>query len=32
MGLPVIIDTDVGTDVDDMWALAFALRLSLIHI
>ena len=32
MGLPVIIDTDVGTDVDDMWALAFALRCPELDI
>ncbi len=24
--IPVIIDTDIGFDVDDVWALAFALR------
>jgi inosine-uridine nucleoside N-ribohydrolase len=23
---PVVIDTDIGTDIDDTWALAFALR------
>ena len=32
MGIPVIIDTDVGTDVDDMWALAFALRCPELDI
>ena len=32
MSLPVIIDTDVGTDVDDMWALAFALRCPELDI
>lgn len=24
--IPVIIDTDIGSDIDDMWALAFALK------
>jgi inosine-uridine nucleoside N-ribohydrolase len=23
---PVVVDTDIGTDIDDTWALAFALR------
>ncbi len=32
MGIPVIIDTDIGTDVDDMWALAFALRCPELDI
>ena len=26
MGIPVIVDTDIGHDVDDVWALAFLLR------
>lgn len=26
MAIPVILDTDIGTDVDDVWALAFLLR------
>lgn len=26
MGIPVILDTDIGFDVDDVWALAFLLR------
>ncbi|MBL6903932.1 MAG: nucleoside hydrolase [Candidatus Azotimanducaceae bacterium] len=26
MGRPVILDTDIGFDVDDVWALAFMLR------
>lgn len=26
MGIPVILDTDIGLDVDDVWALAFLLR------
>lgn len=26
MPIPVILDTDIGTDVDDVWALAFLLR------
>ena len=32
MGISVIIDTDIGTDVDDMWALAFALRCPELDI
>ncbi len=26
MGIPVILDTDIGFDVDDVWALVFLLR------
>ena len=26
MAIPVIFDTDIGSDIDDTWALAFALR------
>jgi inosine-uridine nucleoside N-ribohydrolase len=26
VGIPVILDTDIGFDVDDVWALAFLLR------
>ena len=26
MSIPVILDTDIGMDVDDVWALAFLLR------
>jgi inosine-uridine nucleoside N-ribohydrolase len=26
LGIPVILDTDIGFDVDDVWALAFALN------
>lgn len=26
MGIPTILDTDIGMDVDDVWALAFLLR------
>ncbi|HAL43210.1 MAG TPA: nucleoside hydrolase, partial [Gammaproteobacteria bacterium] len=26
MTIPVILDTDIGFDVDDVWALAFLLR------
>lgn len=26
MAIPVVIDTDIGTDIDDTWALALALR------
>ncbi len=26
MGIPVILDTDIGFDVDDVWALAFMLK------
>ena len=32
MAIPVIIDTDIGFDVDDVWALAFALQCSEIDI
>ena len=28
MPIPVILDTDIGTDVDDVWALAFFIALS----
>jgi len=30
--VPVIIDTDIGFDVDDVWALAFALRCPELDI
>lgn len=30
--IPVIIDTDVGDDIDDIWALAMALRLPQLDI
>jgi hypothetical protein len=26
MPVPVILDTDIGSDIDDTWALAFLLR------
>jgi len=26
MPVPVIFDTDIGSDIDDTWALAFLLR------
>ena len=26
MGIPVVLDTDIGLDVDDVWALALLLR------
>jgi inosine-uridine nucleoside N-ribohydrolase len=26
MAKPVVLDTDIGLDVDDVWALAFLLR------
>ena len=26
MAIPVILDTDIGLDVDDVWALVFLLR------
>lgn len=32
MALPVVIDTDIGTDIDDSWALAFALRCPELDI
>lgn len=32
MSIPVILDTDIGTDVDDVWALAFLLRCPELDI
>ena len=32
MPIPVILDTDIGTDVDDVWALAFLLRCPELDI
>ena len=32
MATPIIIDTDIGFDVDDVWALAFALRCPELDI
>ena len=32
MAIPVILDTDIGTDVDDVWALAFLLRCPELDI
>jgi inosine-uridine nucleoside N-ribohydrolase len=32
VSLPVVIDTDIGTDIDDTWALALALRSPEIDI
>ena len=26
MAIPTVLDTDIGHDVDDVWALAFLLR------
>ena len=26
MGIPVILDTDIGSDIDDTWALAFLMK------
>ena len=26
MSIPVIFDTDIGSDIDDTWALGFLLR------
>jgi inosine-uridine nucleoside N-ribohydrolase len=30
--IPVILDTDIGTDIDDTWALGFALRCPEIEL
>jgi len=30
--IPVIIDTDIGTDIDDTWALAYLLNSKEIDI
>lgn len=30
--IPVIIDTDIGTDIDDMWAIAFCLNCPELDI
>ena len=32
MPIPVILDTDIGLDVDDVWALAFMLRCPELDI
>jgi inosine-uridine nucleoside N-ribohydrolase len=32
VAIPVILDTDIGTDVDDVWALAFLLRCPELDI
>jgi inosine-uridine nucleoside N-ribohydrolase len=32
MAIPVILDTDIGMDVDDVWALAFLLRCPELDI
>lgn len=32
MGIPVILDTDIGLDVDDAWALAFLLKCPEIDL
>ena len=32
MGIPVILDTDIGFDVDDVWALAFLLNCPEIDV
>jgi inosine-uridine nucleoside N-ribohydrolase len=32
MPIPVVLDTDIGTDVDDVWALAFLLRCPEVDI
>lgn len=32
MGIPVILDTDIGSDIDDTWALAFLLRCPELDI
>lgn len=32
MPIPVILDTDIGLDVDDVWALAFLLQCPELEI
>ena len=32
MPIPVILDTDIGFDVDDVWALAFLLRCPELEV
>ncbi len=32
MGIKILLDTDIGTDIDDAFALAFALRHSEVEI
>lgn len=32
MAIPVIFDTDIGSDIDDTWALAFAMRCPELDI
>ena len=32
MPVPVILDTDIGLDVDDVWALAFMLKCPEIDV
>lgn len=31
-GIPVILDTDIGTDIDDLWALAMLLKCPELEI
>ena len=31
MPIPVILDTDIGLDVDDVWALAYLLQLPRVR-
>lgn len=31
MPIPVILDTDIGLDVDDVWALAFFTTMSRVR-
>ena len=30
--IPVILDTDAGTDIDDMWAIALALNCPELNV
>lgn len=30
--IPIIIDTDIGTDIDDTWAISYLLQISEIEI
>jgi inosine-uridine nucleoside N-ribohydrolase len=32
MTLPIVIDTDIGTDIDDTWAIAQALRTPVLDV
>ena len=32
MAIPLILDTDIGTDVDDVWALVFLLNCPEVDV